>query len=210
MRFAILLLLLHFLCFQQHVYAQPAQVQFNRIDISQGLSNNQVKGVFKDSRGFLWLATMSGLNRYDGYQFKIFRHSPRDSMSLSDNYILRVFEGPEKKIWVETHNGINIFDPVTETVDRNIAAYLKKLSLPAVTITAMVKDAEDNCWFLMAGQFLYKYIAATGKTTLVYELPAGAPPISSMAQDNLADTWLVHTNGTTEKISHKTGKIVLP
>ena len=60
----------------------------------------------------------------------------------------------------------------------------------------------------MAGQFLYKYIAATGKTTLVYELPAGAPPISSMAQDNLADTWLVHTNGTTEKISHKTGKIV--
>ena len=109
-------------------------------------------------------------SRYSG-------HSPRDSVSLSDNYILRVFEGPEKKIWVETHTGINIFDPVTETVNRNIAAYLKQLSLPALAVTSMIKDGEDNCWFLMAGRSLYKYIAATRKTILIYELPAGVSAV---------------------------------
>ena len=208
MKFALLLLLLHVACIGRGVYAQTPAFQFNRIDISQGLSNNQVKGVFKDSRGFIWFATMSGLNRYDGYQFRIFRHSPRDTVSLSDNYIVRVFEGPEKKIWVETHSGFNILDPVTETVNRNIAGYLKKLSLPALAVSSLVKDAEGNCWFLMAGQSLYKYSAGTGKTSLVYELPQGVSPVASMAQDNLGDIWMVHTNGSTEKISYKTGKIV--
>ncbi|MEO5685016.1 MAG: two-component regulator propeller domain-containing protein [Chitinophagaceae bacterium] len=207
MRFAIFILLL-LVCSAKGAFPQTGQFQFNHIDISHGLSNNQVKGILKDSRGFVWFATMSGLNRYDGYQFKIFRHNPRDSVSLSDNYILRVFEGPENKIWVETHNGINILDPVTETVDRNIAACLKKLSLPASTITSVLKDNDDNYWFLMAGRSLYKYLSATGKTQLVYELPAGASAISSLTQDNLANIWLVHTNGSIEKLNNKSGRII--
>ncbi|MEO5590978.1 MAG: two-component regulator propeller domain-containing protein [Chitinophagaceae bacterium] len=209
MRLAIFFILLFFLCAASSAFSQTTKFQFNHIDISQGLSNNQVKGIIKDSKGFVWFATMSGLNRYDGYQFKIFRHNPRDSVSLSDNYILRIFEGPEKKIWVDTHNGFNVFDPVNETVDRNIAAYLKKLSLPGVAITSIIKDNEDNFWFLMAGQSLYKYISVTGKTVPVYQLPAGVSPVSSLTPDNQDNIWMVHTNGSIEKINKKTGKIEL-
>ncbi|MEO6316634.1 MAG: two-component regulator propeller domain-containing protein [Chitinophagaceae bacterium] len=200
--------LLFLLCLVNGAVAQTPGFQFNRIDISNGLSNNQVKGILKDSHGFIWFATMSGLNRFDGYQFKIFRHNSRDSASLSDNFIQRVFEGPEQKIWVETHNGINILDPVTETVDRNIAGYLKKLSLPAMAVTSLVKSKNADYWFLMGGSALYKYSAGTGKTILVYELSAGASPISSITQDNAGDTWLVHTSGIIEKINSLSGKIV--
>jgi ligand-binding sensor domain-containing protein len=49
---------------------QKLHFQFSHLDISRGLSNNQVTGIFKDQKGFLWVGTMSGLNRYDGYQFK--------------------------------------------------------------------------------------------------------------------------------------------
>jgi len=207
MRLARPSVLLFFLCAFTSAFTQTSQFQFNRIDISQGLSNNQVKGVLKDSKGFIWFATMSGLNRYDGYQFKIFRYNPRDSVSLSDDYIQRIFEGPEKKIWVDTHNGMNVLDPVTETVDRNIAAHLKKLSLPSLAITSIIKDNTGNFWFLMGGQFLYKYISVSGKTSLVYQLPEGVAPVSSVAHGPADDIWIVHTSGTIEKISNKTGKV---
>src|SRR5882672_2259710 len=59
--------------------AQYDKYRFSRLDISHGLSNNEVTCIFKDHRGFLWFGTMSGLNRWDGYTFKIFRNDLRDS-----------------------------------------------------------------------------------------------------------------------------------
>jgi len=104
--------------------------QFAHIDFTQGLSNNQVNAIYKDTRGFMWLGTMSGLNRYDGYQFKIFRHNLSDTTSLNDNYISRICEDPFKKLWIQTREGFNIYDPDTEKFNRNPAGYLKSLSLP--------------------------------------------------------------------------------
>ncbi len=207
MRSAVIFIVL-LLCFASNAFSQTAAFQFNRIDISQGLSNNQVKGILKDSKGFVWLATMSGLNRYDGYQFKIFRHNPQDSISLSDDYVLRIFEGPGNKIWVDTHNGFNILDPVTETVDRNMSASLAKLSLPNTTITNIIKDNAGNYWFLMAAKSLYKYNSASQKTAHMYELPAGDAPLSSFTQDVSGNTWMVHSNGLIEKIDPQSGTIV--
>src|SRR5687768_13305879 len=93
--------------------SQPPQYQFSRIDINNGLSNNQVNSILKDKKGFMWFGSMSGLNRYDGYKSKIFKHNSRDTLSLNDDYISRVLEGPEGSIWVETRNGFNVYDPST-------------------------------------------------------------------------------------------------
>ena len=108
------------------VLAQPEEYQFSRIDIDNGLSHNQVNSISKDRKGFIWFGCMSGLNRYDGYKCKVFKHDSRDSTSLIDDYIVRVMEGPEGFIWVETGNGFNVFDPYTETFERNILRSLKK------------------------------------------------------------------------------------
>ena len=187
--------------------AQSGLVEFNRLDISQGLSNNQVRSILKDNKGFVWFATLSGLNRYDGYQFKVFRHDLRDSTSISDDNITRIFEGPQDKIWIDTHSGYNVFDPVTETVDRDFAAYTKRMDLPNVPITHMLKDRNGDFWFLMAKQSIYKYNSRSGKTTHVYELPASASPLTFFAQDKHADIWMVHSSGQIEKIDNQSGKI---
>lgn len=187
--------------------AQPGQYPFTHIDISQGLSNNQVVTIFKDGKGFLWFGTMSGLDRYDGYKFKVFRHDPHDSASLNDDYISRIKEGPEGKMWVDTRQGLNIYDPLTETFDSRPASYLQSLSLPDVLLTQMLKDSRGDYWFLMGQRSLYKYTAATRKTALAYETTGGS--IASMADDGRGGLWLVHNRGLLEKIDQRTGKPVV-
>src|SRR5476651_101211 len=88
--------------------AQNDQFQFSHLDINNGLSHNDVTCILKDSKGFMWFGTLSGLNRYDGYKFKIFKHAVSDTTTLDDDYIVSISEGPENKLWVETRNGFDI------------------------------------------------------------------------------------------------------
>src|SRR6185436_8336101 len=87
------------------VLSQTGQYPFSYIDITRGLSHNQVNCILKDTRGFMWIGTMSGLNRFDGYNFKVFRHKIGDSTALSDDFIANILEGPEGKLWIETRSG---------------------------------------------------------------------------------------------------------
>src|ERR1700760_3507492 len=84
------------LCFAWN-YALMGQTQeylFSHLTVTAGLSNNHITGIYKDRKGFMWFGTVSGLNRYDGYQFRQYRHDPRDRWSIADNYIEQIFEGP--------------------------------------------------------------------------------------------------------------------
>ena len=111
----------------------------------------------------MWFGTMSGLNRYDGYKFRIFRHDLRDSTSLIDDYISRIMEGPDGKLWVETRNGLNIFDPLTETFNRNPQSYLRKLSLPDAFISNIIKDKKGNYWLIHPQYGLFNTHPPPGK-----------------------------------------------
>src|SRR5687768_16754425 len=97
MRFYLLIALL---VLSLSLFAQSEHYNFSKLDTYTGLSNNQVNAIFKDSDGFLWFGTMSGLDRYDGYSFKIYRNNPNDSSSLFDNYILSLYGLPNEKMWV--------------------------------------------------------------------------------------------------------------
>ena len=78
---------------------------FEKFSTEQGLSQNSIMRILQDSRGFLWICTINGLNRYDGYQFKIFRNIPGDSTSLSNNKILSICEDKSGNIWIGTYGG---------------------------------------------------------------------------------------------------------
>ncbi|MBC7889341.1 MAG: response regulator [Ferruginibacter sp.] len=187
-------------------FAQPAPYQFNRIDISKGLSNNQVNSIFKDAKGFMWFGTMAGLNRYDGNKFKVFKHDARDSTSLNDDFITRIMEGPGGKLWVDTRRGFTIFDITRESFDSNISAALSKMSIPASTITSIVKDSTGDFWFLMNQRSLYKYHSANQQTSLVYSTRLSTALLTSFALDKLGNKWLIKENGGIEKLDSKTNK----
>ena len=113
------------------VFGQSEYYHFSKLNTYNGLSHNQVNAILKDPEGFLWFGTMSGLNRYDGYSFKIYRKMPNDSTSLYDNNILSLFELPGGKMWVTTRAGACIYNSEVEKFDANYYAYLQSLGLPS-------------------------------------------------------------------------------
>jgi signal transduction histidine kinase/ligand-binding sensor domain-containing protein/DNA-binding response OmpR family regulator len=159
----------------------------------------------------MWLGTMSGLNRYDGYQFKIFRHNISDSLSLSDDYISGIAEDPFKKLWIDTRNGFNIYDPETEKFNRNIAAYLAALSLPADGFSDVVQT-QNGFWLLYAGAGVY-HIGADKKPVFLHPAPGDTGSICSgqvtdIREDSRGFIWMIHQNGLLEKLDPRNFRVV--
>jgi signal transduction histidine kinase/ligand-binding sensor domain-containing protein/DNA-binding response OmpR family regulator len=83
------------------------------IGIENGLSNNSVTSLLQDSYGFLWVGTYDGLNRYDGYSFKVYRHRLNDSTTLVNNRVSAIVEDQENRLWIGTKKGLSIYSNIT-------------------------------------------------------------------------------------------------
>ena len=90
------------------------QFSFVKYQVENGLSHNTVWYTIKDHQGFMWFGTSDGLNRFDGKNFKIFRHIPKDSTSLGNNIVRTIFEDERQNLWVGTNRGIYIFNSQQE------------------------------------------------------------------------------------------------
>ncbi len=96
------------------LFAQNSGYSFEHFTTNEGLSQITVKCLLQDKSGYLWIGTNDGLNRYDGYKFKTFRHIPYDKNTIYNNRISSIFEDVSGLIWIGTENGINSYDPETE------------------------------------------------------------------------------------------------
>jgi signal transduction histidine kinase/CheY-like chemotaxis protein/sugar lactone lactonase YvrE len=95
------------------------QLHFSHLTVEHGLSHNVGNDVVQDSQGFIWISTSDGLNWFDGYEIRTFRHDPDDPRSLSENLIRGMAVDPAGFIWIATAGGgLNKFDPRTETFVR--------------------------------------------------------------------------------------------
>ncbi|MBZ0198631.1 MAG: hypothetical protein K8H86_02100, partial [Ignavibacteriaceae bacterium] len=93
--------------------AQTINPSFERITVTEGLSQNTVMSIVQDNYGFMWFGTQDGLNRFDGYNFKIFRNKYNVKNSLSNNYIWKVYEDEKGMLWIGTFGGgLNKYDPL--------------------------------------------------------------------------------------------------
>ncbi len=101
-------LLLFFAFFVITAKSQSPNLRY--LGIEKGLSNNSVRAIYQDHNGFLWFGTYDGLNRYDGYEFTVFRNKLDDSTSLPYNYINVISEDKEHNLWVGTGQGIGIYN----------------------------------------------------------------------------------------------------
>jgi len=94
-------------------------MRFERLTTASGLSQNTIHKIIQDKNGFLWFATADGLNRYDGYNFEVYRNNPSDSTSLSDSGVFSVTEDELGDLWVGTRSsGLNKIEIKTGKVIR--------------------------------------------------------------------------------------------
>ncbi len=199
------------------VHAQSDEIKFSHLDISDGLSNNQVNYILKDKSGFMWFGTMSGLNRFDGYNFKHFRHIPGDSSSISDSYIQQLQEDKLGRIWVITRNGLNLYNPKTEKFSYNDHLISKNVPIYPMSVKTIHCDDNGYMWIAVNDGGLYKISilesADSSKIDIIKHQSNDTTSIhsnniSDISSDILGNIWLVYSDGILEKLNSQSGKVV--
>ena len=90
--------------------ASAQKLQFRQITPDQGLSSSLVQAIVQDSRGFIWLGTKKGVDRYDGYTFTTYRHRADDSTTIVDNDAMTLYEDTQKILWIGSTKGLSRYD----------------------------------------------------------------------------------------------------
>ena len=93
-------------------------IRFERLSLDEGLSQAAVMDVLQDRRGYVWMATEDGLNRYDGSAFKVYRHDATDAATLPDGFVWDVEEDGAGSVWMATRGGLGRWDRATDKVVR--------------------------------------------------------------------------------------------
>jgi ligand-binding sensor domain-containing protein/two-component sensor histidine kinase len=125
-------------------YCQAGNYNFQQYSTKQGLSQNTVHSIVQDSRGYLWISSRDGLNRFDGYEIKRFYHLPSRKNSLSNNAINSMCESKAEKntLWIATSIGLNKFN----TYSNNVEQFFVKDGLPTDGITYVYEDSKGYLW----------------------------------------------------------------
>lgn len=149
---------------------------FKHLEVKDGLSNNQVNAIYKDSHGFMWFGTASGLNRYDGYDTRIYRSLKDDGNSLPDSYIEDIQEDATGNLWVRTGAGYAIYNSVSDIFDRNVEGWMWHIGISGNPSTVYI-DSEKIFWIYVAGKGIYCYkpgqenaVMVAGTDTLLTEM----------------------------------------
>ena len=122
-------------------------LDFDHLSIEDGLSQSIIEQITQDEKGFMWFVTEDGLNRFDGYHFKVYRNVPGRTSSLSHNELKSVYEDRDGVLWVGAfEGGLNRFDPATEQVARLLHDPEDPGSLGGRTVRCILEDSRGALW----------------------------------------------------------------
>lgn len=130
-----------------HIFKVHSQIpSIDLFTIEDGLSQTSVNCFIQDRKGFLWIGTQDGLNKYDGYTFRIYRNNPADTNSLSNNFINCIYEDTEGNIWVGTNYGLNKYNIYSEEFTRYYHQAGNTNSLKEDEIYDIYEDKSGYVW----------------------------------------------------------------
>lgn len=140
-----ILLIFIFLFLAFSLFAQKSVIRFKHYTTDEGLSQNMVDCILKDSRGFMWFGTWNGLNRFDGYTFTVYKQNSQDANSLSNNFIYALCEDKFGNIWVGTNNGLNVY----LYAENRFIQYLytkEQVTISSPQVNTLLCDNSGNLW----------------------------------------------------------------
>lgn len=185
---------MHFVLGQSHFV-------FDHLGPANGLSSGVVHCVFQDSRGFIWIGTANGLNRYDGRKTKVFRHNPKNPNSLINNRIQSLVEDKNGFLWIGTGNGISRLNLSTENIENFLPDEHNPNALHNGFLVNLCTDTQGQVW---AGTHdgLYRYNPATNgflyfhnPNRSKYHDSAKSNLVTHVFQDSKKRLWIVTFDG---------------
>ena len=205
---------------QAHVNPVPIKVsvsdgddiRFRRLSTNAGLSQTRVAQIVQDDRGFMWFGTQYGLNRYDGYKFRVFTPDPSRPDSISSAYIYALFKDRAGMLWIGCGQYLDRLDPTTESFThyRLDPAFDKS---PAVTVVQISQDRAGTLWLATANG-LYGLDPLTGRVTRHFSHDPANPlslsnnNIRSAGEDRNGRFWVADGN-CLEQLDRNTGNVDL-
>ncbi len=135
------------LCIPLFVSGNITNLKFNYLSTEDGLSHYSANCIKQDDKGFMWLGTEHGLNKYDGYTFTIYEFDPNDSTSLSNNYIKDLCFDSSQTLWVATEKGVNKFLANTNSFQRYMHSKDDTNSLCGNEVYAICEKNDNELWF---------------------------------------------------------------
>lgn len=149
----LIISILAFVFFVRPVKSIAQTYYFRHYQVEDGLANSTVHCSLQDKKGFIWMGTKGGLNRFDGYSFKVFRHDEDDSTSIGSNFLRSIYEDQHGVIYAGTINGLYRYnDSVENFTEIKTGGEVRDIKA----------DNNNNLWFVLAGQ-LIRIDLTTGK-----------------------------------------------
>ncbi len=173
---------------------QASTQRFQRVNTTQGLSQESGLSLAQDSLGFVWIGTYSGLNRYDGNGFVVFRHKPEDKSALHEGWVNQLTVDPSGYVWAGTYRGLSRFDPRTETFRTYMHDGADTSSLSNDRVEALIATADGQIWIGTASG-LERLDPSTGHITRFRHDPRdpsslGAGPVNALYADRSGRLWI--------------------
>jgi ligand-binding sensor domain-containing protein/signal transduction histidine kinase len=184
-------------------------LRFVRLSTDDGLSQTRVAQIVQDDRGFLWFGTQFGLNRFDGYKFKVFAHDPRQPDSLAGVYVSALFKDHAGQLWVACSQCLDRLDPVTEICTHYTIDEAESTGL-AGRVVSIAEDPQGMIW-LASGSGLHRLDPVTGKVKHFRHDPLkpaslASDDVKSAAFDRAGTLWVGTSEGL-EAFDRNTGKV---
>ncbi|WP_352417639.1 ligand-binding sensor domain-containing protein [Clostridium tertium] len=185
-------------------------INFKRITVEDGLSQTSVEYLFQDSKGYMWIGTIDGLNRYNGSRFEVFRYSKDKPNSISGNYISAIAEDDEGNIWVGTSRGLNRINTHTSEITTYLPG-VNGCNLSNYNITEILIDSKGDIYIATEDglnlyneeddNFIRLYNSGDKKNSLSSQF------VYSIVEDNYGNYWIGTDNGL-NKIENNSQKII--
>ena len=169
--------------------------KFAHLSVDEGLSQTVVNCMLQDQQGFMWFGTQEGLNRYDGFNFRIYKRDPQDSNSLANNFIYTIFQDHEGMIWIGMNGGgLDKFNPINETFTHYPSKEDDPSTISSNSVRAIHEDMHGNLW-VGTDDGLNLLDKNTGKFTRFVNNPndpysLSANRIFDIAEDPEGNLWL--------------------
>jgi ligand-binding sensor domain-containing protein/two-component sensor histidine kinase len=188
-----------------------SQYRFDHLTLKDGLSQSQAYCFLQDSYGYTWIGTQDGLNRFDGYEFKVYKNNPFDSTTLTHNWIWSIEEDRNHDLWIGTFQGLCKY---IRSEDRFLQFYHNKkdpTSISGNRANFILRDKQDRLWISCWGNGLNLYNAENNTFTRFLYDSADERSISSNAvralhRDHEGNIWVGTWNaGLNRVIEDETG-----